>query len=68
MTSFSHLGQAILELDAAKRSAETFSWPKFFVDRIDLLLRATSKLRREMTERVLTVAREEDQAEKQVVM
>jgi len=68
MTSFSHLDQAILELDAAKRSAETFSWPKSFVERIDLLLRASRKLRGEMTNRVLAVAREEDKADKQVVM
>jgi len=68
MTSFSHLDQAILELDAAKRTAETFSWPKSFVDRIDLLRRATSKLRKQMTERVIGVAKEEDQAEKRMVM
>ena len=55
MTTFQHLDQAVDGLESAaiaysdaRRMAELNAWPKYYIDRIDLIQRATANLRAEM--------------------
>ena len=50
MTTMLHLERAVIELEAAKRMSQFFGWPELFTERIDLIRRATAKLRAEMRE------------------
>lgn len=55
MTSFQHIDQAVDALETAiisysnaRRIAEFNSWPQKHIERLDLLKRATAKVRSEM--------------------
>lgn len=48
MTTFEHLELAIIELADAKRMAEFNNWPSWYVDRIDLVKRATANVKARM--------------------
>ena len=48
--TLTHLETAIAELAAAKRTAEFFKQPREIIERIDLVKRATAKLKAQMQE------------------
>jgi hypothetical protein len=51
MTTLRHLDQALADLLRAKESAEFFHYPVEMVERIDLLKRATAKVKRQVEEK-----------------
>jgi len=66
MTTFQHLDLAIDELESAaiqyadaKRMAEFNGWPKYYIERIDLLQRATANLRAQMLKEMATTEQQE---------
>lgn len=50
MTVSQHLDEALSELVRAKEQAQFFSYPPEVVERIDLVRRATAKLKRQIQE------------------
>ena len=52
MTVAQHLDEAMHDLVMALESAERFNYPPEIVDRIDLVKRATAKLKRQIAEKV----------------
>lgn len=66
MTTFQHLDRAIDELELAaiqyadaRRMAEFNAWPQRYIDRIELLRRATANLRMQMIQEMAESAQEE---------
>ena len=54
-----HLDVALIEFVDAKRTAEFYGWPTWYLERIDVLKRATANLRKKMAEGAVSTGQEE---------